>query len=288
MKHEYSIYRTGIVSIFICFFLTKQACAQNIEEMNRKELRAHIQLLQNKIDSSNRVIGNLKAFKLNCERSSSALDTDLHTKEDVLKSRNKEVQMIEAEFQSEQEKTLLIISRINDLNEESERVQKELAYHKSLVDSLNAKLSSPEVNAKTIESTDAEVMKQVKIGKQTWMSENLDVDTFRNGDVIPQVTSDTDWNNATLNGRPAWCYLYNDSDMGKLYGKLYNWFAVNDPRGLAPEGWHVASDSEWKTMVAALGGGKSASAKLKSKTGWDENRYGTNASGFSALPANLI
>src|SRR5436190_5685295 len=78
----------------------------------------------------------------------------------------------------------------------------------------------------------------VRIGNQVWMLKNLDVTRYRNGDKIPYVKSPTEWAALTTG---AWCWYKNDSATGAVYGKLYNWFAVNDPRGLAPMGWHVPS-----------------------------------------------
>ena len=95
-------------------------------------------------------------------------------------------------------------------------------------------------------------IKSVKIGNQEWMSENLNVDHFRNGDIIPEVKSKEDWEEAGKNGQPAWCYYENDPKNGEKYGKFYNWYAVNDPRGLAPEGWHIPSDGEWTEMINFL------------------------------------
>jgi uncharacterized protein (TIGR02145 family) len=83
------------------------------------------------------------------------------------------------------------------------------------------------------------------------MRENLDVVTYRNGDIIPQVTDPSLWSSLTTG---AWCYYNNDANNGGIYGKLYNWYAVNDPRGLAPEGWHVPTDEEWETLTNKLGG----------------------------------
>ena len=85
----------------------------------------------------------------------------------------------------------------------------------------------------------------VTIGTQVWMTKNLDVATFRNGDPIPEAKSNEEWEKAGENKQPAWCYYDNDPANGAKYGKLYNWYAVNDPRGLAPEGWHVPSIDEW-------------------------------------------
>jgi uncharacterized protein (TIGR02145 family) len=64
----------------------------------------------------------------------------------------------------------------------------------------------------------------------------------------PRSESDEEWEKAGNEGKPAWCFYNNDPEMGQHYGKLYNWYAVNDPRGLAPEGWHVASDDEWTQL----------------------------------------
>jgi len=76
----------------------------------------------------------------------------------------------------------------------------------------------------------------IKINTQIWIQKNLNVSYYRNGDRIPQVTSPADW--ATLK-IGAWCYYNNDPANESIYGKLYNWYAVNDKRGLAPIGWHI-------------------------------------------------
>jgi uncharacterized protein (TIGR02145 family) len=83
--------------------------------------------------------------------------------------------------------------------------------------------------------------KEAKIGGQIWMAENLTVTKFRNGDPIPEARSTEDWLNAGENKQPAFCYVNNDPNTVSQYGVLYNWYAVNDRRGLAPEGWHIPS-----------------------------------------------
>ena len=90
---------------------------------------------------------------------------------------------------------------------------------------------------------------EVIIGEQIWMLKNLDVEKFRNGDLIPEVKTDEEWIKAGENKQPAWCYYDNDSTNGVKYGKLYNWYAVNDSRGLAPDGWHVSSREEWNNIL---------------------------------------
>lgn len=125
----------------------------------------------------------------------------------------------------------------------------------------------------------AEDYKTVKIGKALWTTQNLDVNTYRNGDSIPQVKSPEAWSKLKTG---AWCYFENKEEYGAKYGKLYNWYAVNDPRGLAPEGFHIPSDKEWLQLSADLE--EEVGAQLKAKKGWKENKTANNATGFSALP----
>ena len=127
-------------------------------------------------------------------------------------------------------------------------------------------------------------MEEIKIGNQIWMTENLKVEKFRNDDSIPQAKTDEEWKEAGDNNQPAWCYYDNDPANDIKYGKLYNWHAVNDPRGLAPIGRHIPTDDEWSVLIDYLGGEDDAGDTMKSKEGWDNNGNGTNSSGFSGLP----
>ncbi len=124
----------------------------------------------------------------------------------------------------------------------------------------------------------------VTIGTQVWTSKNLNVDTYRNGDEIPQVQDANAWSNLTTG---AWCYYTNDASNGTKYGKLYNWYAVHDPRGLAPKGYHIPTDAEWTKLTDYLGGEEEAGTKMKSTSGWYNNGNGTNSSGFSGLPGGF-
>ena len=110
--------------------------------------------------------------------------------------------------------------------------------------------------------------KDVKIGTQVWMSRNLDVDTFRNGDRIRQARDERQLQYAASNDTPAWCYYQFDEENGKRYGKLYNWAAVNDPRGIAPIGYHIPWDFDWDILIDFLGGDKIAGSKMKSRDAW--------------------
>ena len=139
----------------------------------------------------------------------------------------------------------------------------------------------------TTPSTTAVFLPTIVIGTQQWMRENLDVLTYRNGDIIPQVTDPTAWAALTTG---AWCYYNNDVANGAIYGKLYNWYAVNDPRGLAPTGWHVPTDDEWTTLSTTLGGDAVAGGKMKvaGTTRWTTPNTGaTNESGFAGLPGGF-
>lgn len=124
----------------------------------------------------------------------------------------------------------------------------------------------------------------VTICCQSWMTKNLDVNRYRNGDLIPLVTDNATWGALTTG---AYCYYNNDSvTYAAVYGKIYNGFAVNDPRGLAPEGWHVPTDFELTTLANCLGGASVAGGPLKELfTGpWTAPNFGaTNLSGFTAV-----
>jgi len=135
----------------------------------------------------------------------------------------------------------------------------------------------------TVSDIDGNTYLAIKIGEQWWMAENLKVTHYRNGDAIPNVADKSAWANLT---RGACCSYKNDPANADTYGYLYNWYAVNDSRGLAPEGWHVPTDAEWLTLVDYLGGSNVADDKMKESgtTYWNSPNIGaTNESSFSAL-----
>jgi uncharacterized protein (TIGR02145 family) len=155
------------------------------------------------------------------------------------------------------------------------------------------------------EKNDKEI--SVSIGDQLWMGENLNVSTFRNGDTIKEARTEIEWRKAGVNKEPAWCYYDNDPKNGEKYGKLYNWYAISDPRGLAPTGWHIPSDQEWDVLFWFLKGDTVEYSlmstpeesvidrirkepesvglqKIKHSYGWVEGCNGTNDFGFSAIP----
>jgi uncharacterized protein (TIGR02145 family) len=113
----------------------------------------------------------------------------------------------------------------------------------------------------------------VKICNQVWTTKNLNVDHYRNGDLIPEVQDDYKWAHATSG---AWCYYNNDPENGKIYGKLYNYYAITDPRGLAPEGWHIPSSEEWDEMEKCIG----VPIEEANRRNWEQDCKYT----FSGLP----
>jgi len=136
----------------------------------------------------------------------------------------------------------------------------------------------------TVTDYDGNVYQTIKIGDQWWMMENLKVTHYRNGDPIPHVTDGGEWSGLYTG---AYCAYDNDPANVSTYGRLYNWYAVDDSRNIAPTGWHVPTNGEWQTLVDSLGGSSVAGGKMKEAgtTHWyPPNTGATNESGFSALP----
>ena len=129
----------------------------------------------------------------------------------------------------------------------------------------------------------------VQLGTQTWMIKNLDVTQFKNGDPIPQAQTDEAWQEAGFSGKAAWCYVTITNEDGvnqelKRYGKLYNSFAINDPRGIAPEGWRISSTDDWGNLEQYISGSNFQLSDLISVKDWD-TLGGTNKTGLNIEPA---
>lgn len=139
----------------------------------------------------------------------------------------------------------------------------------------------------TVTDIHGNVYKTVKIGDQWWMAENLRTTRYQNGDEILNLTSRLDWKDINLSSG-AYCSIDNADSTVATYGLLYNWYAVNDSRNIAPEGWHVPSEEEWRTMIDTLGGNYEAGVKMVDISSglWDSpDSSATNESGFSVIPA---
>jgi uncharacterized protein (TIGR02145 family) len=127
----------------------------------------------------------------------------------------------------------------------------------------------------TINNSDAP---EVTINGLVWKSKNLDTEYYSNGDLIPQITDDAEWEETT---EGAWCYYENLTANGIEYGKLYNWYAVNDPRGLAPTGYHVATSADYTSLSTAVSGSAIALKEVGSYH-WDTDN-GTDEVGWAGL-----
>lgn len=131
---------------------------------------------------------------------------------------------------------------------------------------------------------DGNIYTSVIIGSQEWMVQDLKTTHYRNGDEILTGVESTEWKDLTAG---AFCNYNGDAGLVATYGRLYNWFAVTDPRGLCPAGWHVPTKDEWDTLMNFLGGQYVAGGKLKEAdtVHWDSpNIDATNETGFTALP----
>jgi len=154
-----------------------------------------------------------------------------------------------------------------------------------VVAGLSCKKNTTTPDPNTVKDIDGNVYKTVKIGNQTWMAENLRTTKYRNGDPIQLITDEAAWSNLSSGAYQGPFFA------DKLeYGNYYNWYAVNDPRNIAPEGWHVATDAEFTELASFLGGNAVAGNKLKETgtTHWYDPNTGTNESGFTALGCGII
>ncbi|MCF7815049.1 MAG: fibrobacter succinogenes major paralogous domain-containing protein, partial [Candidatus Cloacimonetes bacterium] len=124
----------------------------------------------------------------------------------------------------------------------------------------------------TVTDIDGNVYQTLVLGDQEWMAENLKVTHYRNGDPIPNVTTNSTWAGLSTN---AYCYYDNDPANGDTYGALYNWYAVDDARGLAPEGWHVPTDAEIMELEMYLG----MSQQQANSTGYRGTNEGSKLAG---------
>jgi uncharacterized protein (TIGR02145 family) len=161
-----------------------------------------------------------------------------------------------------------------------------------LIFTSGCKKDNPEITYGSMTDQAGNVYKTVEIGTQTWMAENLKTTKFNDNSSIPNVTGNSAWSNLTT---PGYCWYNNDEATNKpLYGALYNWYAAKTGK-LCPTGWHVPTDTEFKTLEMSLGmtqsqadvtlwRGTNEGDQMKSTTGWKTGENGTNTSGFSALP----
>ena len=160
-------------------------------------------------------------------------------------------------------------------------VSSERIAHEKEIIIANEKISALEEQIRT--------NKSIQVGQQNWMTENLSVSTFRNGDLILQAQSDEEWKEAGFSKQAAWCYYNLSIDSlnieVKNYGKLYNSYALNDPRGLAPEGWRLPTEGDWGTLENHLFLSERNLIDAFSSEGWTNGYVGNNTIGLNFQPA---
>lgn len=141
---------------------------------------------------------------------------------------------------------------------------------------------APPVAGTSITDIDGNIYKTIKIGTQTWMAENLKTTRYKDGTAIAAVTDASVWSSATSG---AWCNYSNSNTNDNIYGKLYNWYAVNTAK-LAPEGWHVPSDAEWVKLYNYIGGTREDGGKIRSQGTiyWGVDAGASNVTEFTGLP----
>jgi uncharacterized protein (TIGR02145 family) len=285
-----------------------QSKKEQIEQLNNRVDSLNKVLSSERVDNSKK-ISTMESSKKYLEERYNELENNYNLLVNKVSTLSFDLQTSQADIVIKQQEISDLQTKLRFTNDSIFILQDKIEHLKlSLEDNNKTHTISSQVT-----DINGKNYRTVIIGTQTWMAENLDVDKFRNGDPIPQAKSNTEWEQAGKNKMPAWCYYDNDPKNGAKYGKLYNWYAVNDSRGLAPEGWHVPSDAEWTTLGDHLG--DEAGKKMKSTSGWQgygckrcdggseefkkicssckgkqENSSepfsgnGTNSSGFSGLP----
>lgn len=202
--------------------------------------KEQIDILTNRVDSLNRVVGE---ERISNQNKINELNSTVTKLEGQITTLSGNLTMLNKELQESKD---VILKKQKEIVENQRLISKLQSELKIKSDSLE--IVKKEQSSQSYQVTQTGSFKSVKIGAQTWMAENLNVSTFRNGDPIPEVKTNEEWEKAGKEGKPAWCYYDNDPVNSSKYGKLYNWFAVNDPRGLAPEGWHIPRVDEWNTL----------------------------------------
>ena len=162
---------------------------------------------------------------------------------------------------------------------------------------IEPEIFNPSLSYGELQDVEGNIYKTITINDQTWMAENLRTEKFSNGELITHVVEDDEWSSLT---EAAWCNFRNNDFNEPTHGKLYNWFAVNDERNICPNGWSIPSRDDWEHLILYLdsiegadksgGSLKSISTKSNGMDFWEmrywkePNKYGTNSTGFSALP----
>ncbi len=255
--------------------------------------KEQIEILTNRVDSLHNVVNSERKINNDKTNQINSLNSRIVGLESDISNLNKKISGLEADKKELNNQISANKTNLTAKDKELSDLQAELTAKTDSLELLRTELTKlkpapkPVVTNNTVSQVaQTGSYKSIKIGNQTWMTSNLNVSTFRNGEAIPEAKTNEEWKRAGKNKQPAWCYYDNDPKNGAKYGKLYNWYAVNDPRGLAPLGWHVPTDEEWTLLSDYLGGNDLAGKKMKSTSGW--NSYGCKRcdGGSSQFKAN--
>ena len=251
---------------------------------NAQSKKEQIEILNKRVDSLSEILGSERKINLDKSTKISELTNTISNLESSIFSLNAAMSKLTVESQSK-------ITEIKNLQAILKIKSDSLSLVINELDKLKIQklINESSLNSGSTEDLviEGKTYKSVKIGNQTWMAENLNVSTFRNGDQIIEVKSFEEWEKAGYEQRPAWCYYNNDSQNGVIYGKLYNWYAVSDSRGLAPEGWHIPTTNEWDILTSFLGGKGLAAILMKKPCAWNVDFQDSNNPQFNALPGGL-
>lgn len=237
-----------------------------VGSFNAQSKKEQIELLNKRVDSLNEVVGTERKTNLDKSNKISELTKTITNLESSIFSLNADVSRLTSEFQQSKTESATKTQDLAKLQTQLKTKTDSLVLILGELEKLKPAQKPVVNNNATNQVTQTGSFKSVKIGTQTWMTENLNVSTFRNGDPIPEAKTNEEWEKAGKAGKPAWCYYDNDPNNGKKYGKLYNLHAVNDERGLAPKGWRLANFYDWDIF---LNDDRTEGKKLKSSNGWE-------------------
>jgi len=253
--------------------LEKENTKAWFDEIKELEDRAYLNILN--FNLLNFVDDSLRNTRYNLDETQTKVtDLELSNKQLAISNQqlNQNTQNLTSELELLKQQNEALAQEVEALKTKSQTPIKQ-----QVSNTTTSNTSSNTPTSNTVAQTGS--YKSVKIGTQTWMAENLNVATFRNGDPIPEAKTKEEWKRAFENKQPAWCYYDNEPKNGNKFGRLYNAYAVLDPRGLAPIGWHIPTYNEIENFEQFVSGDPKgftaancveSGAKIKSTTGWKD------------------
>ena len=252
----------------LLFLLFVLGCSHSFSQSKKEQIEA----LNLRVDSLMRVIQNER--NLNTQKVST-LETKVNQLNGQLTKLQEQIKQEKEKIKAKDAEMGILQAKLKLKTDSLSILQMELAKLKSA-----PKIETAEKFPEIVQIGN---FKTVTIGKQVWMKENLNVSTFRNGDPIPEAKTEEEWKTAGEKNQPAWCYYDNDPANGEKYGKLYNLYALTDPRGLAPDGWHILTHDEWGWLCDSIGWENLD--PIKSSYGWENDGNGIDRYNLSFLPS---